>query len=63
MRVPNAFSTAPSLGLSFSLLQIFLRGLSFQLLELRPSIFEYLYGDVESIDLGSANISGVVGRG
>ena len=63
MWVPNALPTTLSLSLSFPFLQIILRGLSFQLLELRPSIFEYLYGNIESIDLSGADISGIIRRG
>ena len=63
MRVPNALPIVLSLSFSFALLQIFLRGLSFEFLKLRPPIFEYLYGNIESVDLGGADISGVVRRG
>jgi len=63
MWVPNALPAVLSLSLSFPFLQIFLRGLSLELLELRPSIFEDLYRDIKSVDLGSPDIdiSGVVG--
>jgi hypothetical protein len=64
MRTPNTLPAILPLSFSFPfLLQIFLRGFSFELLEFRPPIFEDLYGDVESVDLGRTNISGVVGRG
>ena len=65
MWVPNALPAILSFSLRFPFLQIFLRRLSLGLLELRPSIFEYLYGDIESVNLGSPDIdiSGVFGRG
>ena len=63
MRVPNTLSAIFSLSLSFPFLQVFLCGLSLELLEFRPSIFENLYGNVKPIDLGGADISGVVDRG
>jgi len=63
MRVPNTLAAISSLSLSFPFLQVFLRRVSLELLEFRPSIFENLYGNVEPIDLGRADISGVVGRG
>ena len=63
MRVPNTLPTIFGLGLSFPFFQIFLGGLPFELLKFRPALFEDLYGDIKSVDLGRADISGVVGGG
>ena len=63
MRIPNTLPTTLRLSLSFPFLQIFLRRLSFELLEFCPSIFEDLHGNVKPVDLGRTDISGVVGRG
>jgi hypothetical protein len=63
MRIPNTLPAILPLSLSFPFLQIFLRGLSFELLEFRPPVFEDLYGEIEPVDLGRTDISGVVGRG
>ena len=63
MRVPEALSIISCLRLSISFLQIILCWLSFEFLEFRPSVFEDLYGEIESIYLSRTNISDIVSGG
>jgi len=61
--VPNSLPATLGLGLSLPFLQILLRGLSLELFEFHPSVFEDLYGKIQSVDLGRTDISGITGRG
>ena len=60
MRIPYAFTSVLRLRLDFPPLEVFLRGLSLDLLELRPPIPEQLKRQICPVDFRVSKIAGRV---